>query len=227
MSLTLHISNKNYSSWSLRAWILLKVLDIPFTEQQHFYGADNRTEFGKFSPTALVPCLVEGPTVVWESISIAEYLYESHPAVWPAERVARAFARSAAAEMHAGFGALRSICNMNCGVRVELPAITPELERDLGRLRDLFEQGLAAYGGPFLAGDRFTAVDAFYAPIAFRAQTYGLKLGTVADAYLQRLLDLPAMQEWYRTGLLETQRSAMHEDSLVAPIVQDFRVRVL
>lgn len=219
----LYISNRNYSSWSLRAWILMRVLAIPFTERQVYYGADNRKEFGKFSPTALVPCLVDGSVTVWESLAIAEYLFESHPAVWPEDRVARAFARSAASEMHAGFGALRSICNMNCGIRVKLPSVTPELQRDLDRLQALFEEGISRFGGPFLAGEKFTAADAFFAPVAFRAQTYGLHLGPVADAYLKRLLALPEMQAWYEAGLRETQRSSQHEASVAGELTQDFR----
>ena len=217
------IANKNYSSWSLRAWILMRVLEIPFEERQVFYGADNREVFGKFSPTALVPCLVDGATTVWESLAIAEYLHEQHPKVWPHDHVARAFARSCASEMHGGFTALRSICNMNCGIRVALPSISEPLQKDLNRLQSIFEEGISRFGGPYLAGAHFTAVDAFFAPIAFRQQTYGFTLGDVGDAYLRCLLGLQEMQQWYAAGLMETQRSQLHESSIVGTVTDDFR----
>lgn len=219
----LYIANKNYSSWSLRAWILMRVLEIPFEERQVFYGENNRAVFGKFSPTALVPCLVDGDVTVWESLAIAEYLHEQHPKVWPHDYVARAFARSCASEMHAGFTALRSICNMNCGIRVTLPEISELLQKDLNRLQAIFEEGISRFGGPFLAGGKFTAVDAFFAPIAFRQQTYGFSLGDVGDAYLRHLLSLADMQQWYAAGLMETQRSSVHENSIVGEITDDFR----
>lgn len=223
MTYTLHISNCNYSSWSLRAWVLLRALEIPFTEQQHFYSIDNRSQFLTFSPSALVPCLQDEDITVWESLAIAEYLYEAHPAVWPLDRKARAFARSAVSEMHAGFTALRSICNMNCGIRVELPERDAALQRDLDRLRQLFEQGIEDFGGPYLAGSRFTAGDAFFCPVAFRMQIYGISLGATADAYMSRLLELPAMREWYQRALAETQRSEPHEQSIAGRITADLR----
>ena len=223
MAYTLHISNCNYSSWSLRAWVLMRTLEIRFTERQHFYGTDNRSQFLTFSPSALVRCLQDGDTTVWESAAIAEYLFEAHPAIWPLDRKARAFARSAASEMHAGFNALRSICNMNCGIRVELPEHDAALQRDLDRLRQLFEQGIAEYGGPYLAGSRFTAADAFYCPVAFRMQTYGISLGPTADGYMSRLRELPAMAEWYQRALKETQRSEPHEQSIAGRITADLR----
>jgi glutathione S-transferase len=121
---TLYIGNKNYSSWSLRPWVLMRVLDIPFEEKlvtfvPEGYGASWET-FRRFSPNGLVPCLHDGDTAIWESLAIAEYLAERHPGVWPGDPQARAWARCAAAEMHGGFGALRNVCSMNCGIRVRL-----------------------------------------------------------------------------------------------------------
>lgn len=213
----LHIANKNYSSWSLRPWVLLRELGIPFREELHFFRpVDNLAAFRAFSPSGRVPCLVDGAVVVWDSLAITEYLAERHPGVWPADPVARAFARSAAAEMHSGFSALRSECSMSVGVRVRLHAPSPALAADLARLEALWGDGLARFGGPWLAGARFTAADAFFAPVAFRVQTYGLALGSVAAGYVGRLLALPAMQDWYAAGIAETVRDAPHDAEIAA-----------
>ncbi len=166
--LKLIVGNKNYSSWSLRPWVLLKALDIPFTEHQHYFTPDN-SAFKSFSPTALVPALIDGKQTIWDSLAIAEYVYEDHPAVWPASREARSFARSAAAEMHSGFSALRSLCSMNVGVRVKMFDTPPALIRDLARIDDIWRYGFTNFGGPYIAGSTFTAVDAFYAPVVFRS----------------------------------------------------------
>ena len=213
----LYIGNKNYSSWSLRPWVLMKALGIPFEErQQRFIDGGSYDVFRAFSPTGLVPLLIDGETRVWESLAIAEYLAEAHPQVWPKDKVARAFARSAASEMHAGFSALRNACSMCVGIRVTLHEVTPVLQKNLDRLAELWTEGLTRFGGPFLTGDAFTAADAFYCPVAFRIQTYGLKLPTVAAEYAQRLLALPAMKEWYEAGIAETFREDSHEVEISA-----------
>ena len=209
---TLHIANKNYSSWSLRAWVLMTALDIPFEESLHvFDGSANWAAFRAFSPSGTVPCLQDGDSRIWESLGITEYLAERHPAVWPDDSTARAWARCASAEMHAGFAALRSICGMNCGLRVSLHDIPPALDKDLRRIEELWCEGLERFGGPFLAGGRFSAVDAFFAPVAFRIQTYGLVLTNRAGAYADRLLALPAMQAWYTAAIAETWRDDAHD----------------
>ncbi len=224
----LHIGNKNYSSWSLRPWILLTALGIPFNEKQHFFAPDN-SSFRDFSPSSLVPALVDGKTTVWDSLAIAEYAYEDHPAVWPANKVARAFARSAAAEMHSGFSTLRNTCAMSVGIRVKLHDTPPALIRDLARIDAIWNNGLSNFGGPFLAGSAFTAVDAFFAPVVFRIQTYGLgfDLSDVARGYIDRILALPAMQSWYAAGLAETARDVPHEAEIAAmgEIIADHRVK--
>jgi glutathione S-transferase len=214
----LTIANKNYSSWSLRPWVLLRGLGIDFEERIEPFRADGATHahFRTFSPSGLVPCLVDGDIVVWDSLAICEYLGERNPGVWPADARARAWARSACAEMHSGFRALRDRCSMSCGVRVRLHAIDAPLARDLARLRELWEEGLARHGGPFLAGPRFGAVDAFFAPVAFRIQTYGLDVGEAGASYARRLLDLPAMREWYDAALRETWRDAPHDEEILA-----------
>jgi glutathione S-transferase len=222
----LFIANKNYSSWSLRPWVLMQELKIPFEERlTPFAAADNAARFRQFSPTAMVPCLHDGSTVVWDSLAISEYLAERHAGVWPAGAEARGFARCAAAEMHSGFGALRSSCSMNCGLRVRLRETGPALQRNLDRLAELWGEGLARFGGPFLAGSAFTAADAFYAPVAFRVQTYGLKLAGVAGDYARRLLELPAMKTWYAAALQEPWRDAAHEieASDAGTVLQDLR----
>jgi len=206
------IANRNYSSWSLRPWVLMRTLDISFTETLvPFPGGDSHAVYKPLSPNARVPCLVDGDLRVWDSLAIVEYLAERHAGVWPADAVARAFARSASAEMHSSFGTLRDICTMSCGLRIRLHARPAALERDIARIAEIWSEGLARFGGPFLAGPAFTAVDAFYAPVAFRAQTYGLEFGTAADAYAARLLALPAMREWYEAALAEPWREAAHE----------------
>jgi glutathione S-transferase len=223
----LHIANKNYSSWSLRPWALMTALDIPFTEHVHYFQPGGQHGFNSFSPSALVPCLVDGETAVWDSLAIVEYLYESHPAVWPAAKAARAYARSAAAEMHSGFGTLRTICSMTVGQRIKLHDTPPALVRDIARLDALWNHGFTHFGGPYLAGDAFTAADAFFAPVAFRVQTYGLgfELSETARAYVDRLLAHPALVKWYEAALKETERDADHEASQAryGQIIEDLR----
>ncbi|MDI6746268.1 MAG: glutathione S-transferase family protein [Rhodocyclaceae bacterium] len=210
--LNLFIANKNYSSWSLRPWVLMRQLKIPFEEKLVPFGGKAAPDmFRSFSPSGRVPCLIDGTTVVWDSLAITEYLAEQTPQVWPADVLARAWARCAAAEMHSGFNALRECCTMNCGVRVRLNEHSAGLQHDIARIDELWSEGLARFGGPFLAGSSFTAVDAFFAPVAFRVQTYGLPLSPAAVQYVERLLALEPMQEWYAAALDETWREEDHE----------------
>jgi glutathione S-transferase len=209
---TLYIANKNYSSWSLRPWALLRGLSIPFTERLIPFGPQPPGQsIADLSPSGKVPCLVDDGLMVWDSLAIVEYLAERHPQVWPADRIARAWARCAAAEMHSGFQALRNHCGMSCGQRIELHALPAAVAADLARIGALWEQGLARFGGPMLAGSAFTAVDAFFAPVAFRVQSYGLPLSPGASDYAARLLALPALCEWYEAALRETWRDESHE----------------
>lgn len=211
----LYIANKNYSSWSLRPWLLMRELGLPFEERLvPFADTPRQDAYFAFSPSGRVPCLVDGPTAVWDSLAIVEYLAErpraGSPPVWPADAVARAWARCAAAEMHSGFGVLRERCTMNCGVRVRAD-VTPALRLDLERLDALWSDGLARFGGPFLAGPGFSAVDAFFGPVAFRVQSYALPLSAPALAYADRLLALRGMQDWYAAALREPWRDPPHE----------------
>lgn len=208
----LFVTNKNYSSWSLRPWVLMRQLELPFREQfVRLSDGSSWDAFRAFSPSGRVPCLRDGDSVVWDSLAITEYLAERHPGVWPADPQTRAWARCAAAEMHAGFGTLRERCSMTCGLRVRLRDIPPLLKRDISRINELWNQGLTRFGGPFLAGNDFTAADAFYAPVAFRVQTYALPLDDAGTAYVARLLALPAMRSWYAGALAEPWREPSHE----------------
>jgi len=223
---TLYIGNKNYSSWSLRPWVLMSALSIPFEEQVvPFDPGSSWHKFREFSRSGLVPCLHHGDTEVWDSLAIAEYLAERHTGVWPEDSTARAWARCVTCEMHSGFSALRNQCPMNCGVRVELKEIGSSLQSNLDRLDEIWTEGLERFGGPFLAGPSFSAADAFYAPVAFRVQTFNLPLGKAAMEYAAFLLGLPAMKAWYEAALKEPWREQHHEDEIaeVAPVQKDFR----
>jgi glutathione S-transferase len=225
MAYSLITANRNYSSWSLRPWLLMRALGIPFEDRiEPFTRPDNHAAFRAFSPTGQVPVLVDGDRTVWDSLGIALYLADRHDGVWPAEPAARAFAQSVVAEMHGGFAALRNTCTMNVGVRVALPPMSPALQRDVARIAELFAEGLDRFGGPWLAGPQFTLADAFYAPVAFRIRTYGLAVGA-GQAWVDHVLAHPAMVDWEAQALAETWREASHEAELAAAgtITADYR----
>lgn len=222
----LFIGNRNYSSWSLRPWVLMRAHGIAFAEHvMPFKPGSNWQDFRAFSPSGKVPCLRDGTTVVWDSLGIAEYLAERHAGLWPEDAAARAWARCASAEMHSGFAALRNGCGMNVGVRVRLRAWPEALLADVRRIDELWHEGHARFGGPFLAGKSFTIVDAFYCPVAYRMRTYEIPLTGAALDYAQRLIELPAMREWETAALAETWRDPPHEDEIAAvgDIVTDYR----
>lgn len=222
----LYIANKNYSSWSLRPWLLMVERAIPFQERQvALQDGSSWDAFRAFAPNGKVPCLRDGGAVVWDSLAIVEYLAERHAGVWPADAQARAWARCASAEMHSGFVALRSTCPMNCAIRVQLHGIDAPLQRDLSRMAELWNEGLARFGGPFLAGEAFSAVDAFFAPVAWRIHSYDLPLDDVSLAYAQRLRELPGMQRWYAAALAETVRLKDSEETArrVGAVREDLR----
>ncbi|WP_336970240.1 glutathione S-transferase family protein [Sphingobium aromaticiconvertens] len=225
MTFELVTANRNYSSWSLRPWILMKALDIPFNDRVEPFATTNYAAFRSFSPTGLVPALIDGDRTIWDSLGITLYLADRFPAVWPTDEAARAWAQSAGCEMHSGFTALRNDCTMNVGVRVELARPSPALQKDVARLTELWSEGLDRFGGPFLAGPVFTAADAFYAPVAFRIRTYGLNVGPIGQAWVDHLLALPAMREWEATALAETWREEAHEAEVRAAgrIIADYR----
>lgn len=222
----LHIANKNYSSWSLRPWLLMKAVDIPFEEMLHYFSPSGTpNSFHSISPTAKVPVLVDDGNVIWDTMAIIEYLAEDYPGVWPSEKRCRAWARSACAEMHSGFSSLRKECSMSVGIRVRLHQISRALRSDIARMEQLWADGLDRFHGPWLAGARFTAVDAFFGPVAFRFRTYGVELSERSQAYVDRLLSHPTMLEWERDALNETTRDDAHDAEIerVGAVIEDFR----
>ena len=225
MTYTLITANRNYSSWSLRPWLLMKALGIAFEDRlEPFAKPDNYEDFRAFSPTGQVPVLIDGSHVIADSLAIALYLADRHQGVWPAEAEARIFAQGAVAEMHGGFGHLRNYCTMNVGVRVSPKPMSEGLKRNVERVREIFETGLSRFGGPWLAGPEFSAADAFYAPVAFRIRTYGLDVGK-GQAWVDHVLAHPAMQQWEAEALAESWREEAHEAELAAAgaITADYR----
>ena len=222
----LHIANKNYSSWSLRPWLLMKALAIPFVEKLHYFSPPGTpSTFVTLSPSAKVPVLVSNGIPIWDTLSIVEYLAEEYPDVWPSEKVNRAWARSACAEMHSSFFALRNECSMSVGVRVHLHEMSAALKSDIARIESLWADGFNRFNGTWLAGDRFTAVDAFFGPVAFRFRTYGILLTDRSQGYVEQLLSHPAMLEWEQDALNETVRDQSHDIEIenMGFIVQDLR----
>jgi glutathione S-transferase len=191
-----------------------------------FVAAGQFNKFKEFSPTSKVPCLDVNGLLIWDSLAICEYLAEQYSSCWPVDIAARAWARSAAAEMHSGFQTLRSLCPMNCGIRVALEKIDEGLRADVERIDALWLEGFAKFGGPYLAGKEYGIVDAFFAPVLFRVQSYGLQLSQPGQAYVERMLRLPSMQRWYAEALVETWRKPEYEQAAVAhgKIVHDYRV---
>ena len=209
-SYTLYITFKNYSSWSLRGWLLMRAFDIAFTEEM--VPLDEHVKIpalAGISPTGKVPCLLDGEVTVWESLAIAEYLAEKHPSkrLWPSSQAKRSHARSISAEMQNGFPALRTACPMNMRRPLSVLAVADDVKADVSRIMDMWTDCLARYGGPFLFGD-FTIADAMYAPVYSRIKTYGLAgdadQSDMVARYGQALESLPAWQEWYDAALVET-----------------------
>jgi glutathione S-transferase len=226
MGYTLVTANRNYSSWSLRPWVLMKALGIEFEDRiEPFLAPVNYEAFRAFSPTGQVPVLIDAARTVWDSLGIVLYLAERHEGVWPTDSDARAWAICATAEMHGGFSALRNERTMNVGVRVDAAPGSDALARDVARITELWSEGLDRFGGPWLAGADFTAVDAFYAPVAFRVRTYGIDVGAAGLAWVDQVIAHPAMREWETIALGETWREASHEAELEASgaITADFR----
>ena len=198
--LTIYLGNKNYSSWSLRPWLVLKQTTMPFEEVViPLSEPASKATLMKYSPSGRVPALQHGALTVWDSLAICEYLADSFPTLqlWPKDHVARAIARAVSAEMHSGFRALREHLPMN--IRSSFPnrGVTPEVQADINRITAIWRDCRARFGagGAFLFG-HFTIADAMYAPVATRFRTFGIELEREAQAYCDTLLRLPAMQEW-------------------------------
>jgi glutathione S-transferase len=193
----LYLGNKNYSSWSLRAWLATRLSGIPFEERLVQLTGVYNPDWRRFSPTARVPVLHDEGCVVWDSLAIAEYLAERHPGLWPEDPKARSWARSICAEMHSGFGALREGMSMDVRARRPRRKKTPAILADIARVEEIWRDTRARYGqgGAMLFG-AFGIADAFYGPVAFRFQTYGVEPKGAAGDYCRALLALPAMREW-------------------------------
>ncbi len=225
MSYTLITANRNYSSWSLRPWLLMKGLGLVFEDRlEPFAKPSNYEDFRAFSPTGQVPVLLHEGRTIYDSMGIALYLADRHEHVWPSDPDARAWAQCAASEMHSGFSALRNDCTMNVGVRVKPKPMSDALKANVARIRELFEGGLSRFGGPYMAGSEFCAVDAFFAPVAYRVRTYGLDVGK-GQAWVDHILAHPAMQAWETAALKEEWREVGHEEELRAcgEVVADYR----
>jgi glutathione S-transferase len=212
----LYIGNKNYSSWSMRPWVLLTHFEIPFEQQLlRFDGFGPESRFKqaitRLSPTGRVPLLLDDGFAVWDTLAIAEYLAEkvTDRALWPRDRLQRARARSLCAEMHSGFGALRSACPMN--IEATLPEVgakvlagQPAVQADLQRLVAMWTEALAASRGPFLFGD-FSIADAYFAPVVARLRTYALPVPAGTAAYMERVWTSPGVAAWVRDALAEQE----------------------
>jgi glutathione S-transferase len=215
MGLDLYIGNKNYSSWSLRPWLLLKHLGIPFTEHMvSVGGSDYDPGLLSISANARVPCLHVDGFQIWESLAIAEYLAEQHPALWPADPKARARARSISAEMHSGFANLRMAMPMNLKFTLKGKQPDAVVQCDIDRIVEIWTEARTRFAtpdGPYLFG-AFSVADAMYAPIVWRFHTYNVPLPPVAAAYRDTLLAHPAMREWHAAALQETEAHAHYDD---------------
>lgn len=209
------IANKNYSTWSMRAWTAMRGLAIPFEEQRLSFTLGIQSGFRDavraISPAGRVPVLVDGDLVVWDSLAILEYLHERFPSagVWPTETAARARARSLCAEMHSGFNDLRRQCPMN--IEAHLPDVgakvlrtEPAVAKDLARIDALWTDALHASRGPFLFGS-FTAADAYYAPVASRIRTYALPMSSTSSTYVDHLLAAPGPAAWIADAMREAE----------------------
>jgi glutathione S-transferase len=209
-TLTLVIGNKNYSSWSMRPWLLLRQAGIPFDEVRiPLYVPGSEIDLAQWSPSGKVPALHEGDIRVWDSLAICEYLAERFPEyeLWPADATARAVARSVSAEMHAGFGALREHMSMNIRARYPGQGRTPDCLADIERILAIWTDCRARFGGggDFLFG-RFGIADAMFAPVVLRFETYGVALEGAARAYAETILALPPLQAWVNDAMAELER---------------------
>ena len=226
--LKLYIGNKNYSSWSMRPWVLLRQAGIAFEEVMVRFdsfeaGSAFQRTMSAISPTGKVPVLVDGDLTVWDTLAIAEYLAERFPdkRLWPADAKARARARSVCAEMHAGFTALRSHCGMN--IEAALPEIgarlwreQPAVRADVERIVCMWQGLLAEYRGPLLFGD-FSIADAYFAPVCMRLATYALPVPADIAAYVERVRALPGVAAWVNDALAEHDFRPFQEPYRAAP----------
>ena len=220
-ALTLVIGNQNYSSWSMRPWVLMKQLGIPFEEKKlRFNSAEWDAEIDRWSPSRLVPVLWRGDQAVWDTLAIMETLHEWYPdkGVWPKDPAARALARSSAAEMHSGFRDLRSSMPMNIRASHPGKGMKAEVQANIDRIEQLWATARARFGsgGPFLFG-AFSAADAMYAPVTTRFRTYGVKLKPESSRYCEAVLAAPGVRAWIDAAMKEKEFVADDEPYATAP----------
>jgi len=220
-ALTLVIGNKNYSSWSMRPWVLLKQLGIPFEEKKlRFHSDEWDAGIERWSPSRLVPVLWRDKQTVWDSLAISEAVNEWFPekGVWPGDPVARAFARCAAAEMHSGFRALRDHMPMNIRASHPGKGLRPEVQANIDRIETLWAEARTRFGagGPFLFG-AFSAADAMYAPVVMRFKTYAVSLSPQAQRYCDAMQAAAAVREWVEEALKEKEFVPEDEPYATAP----------
>ena len=202
------VGNKNYSSWSMRPWLAMRVHDIEFTDEViPLYQPGSREKILAHSPSGKVPCLIDGEVTVWETLAILDYLADKFPALplWPKDPKARAMARAISSEMHAGFGPLRSHCPMNMRRDPAKPhPLTPAVQANVERIDAIWREARTRFGGggAFLFGE-FCNADAMYAPVVSRFASYGIAVGDSARRYMDAVMALPAWQEWERAGRAE------------------------
>jgi glutathione S-transferase len=211
--LQLIVGNKNYSSWSLRPWLAMKVAGIAFTEVRiPLYAPDSKQKILSYSPAGKVPCLIDSNLSVWDSLAICETLAEKHPELWPRDAAARAVARAVSAEMHSGFPNLRTHMSMNIRKRHPGKGRTPEVLADIARITAMWSDCRERFGkdGPFLFGP-FSIADAMYAPVVLRFRTYDVDLPSDCRAYSDAVLALPALQEWMAAATAETETLSQFE----------------
>ena len=203
--LKLVVGDRNYSSWSLRPWLVLKQSGLPFEEISiRLRERNTRTEIFKHSPSGKIPCLVDGGTVVWDSLAICEYIAEKAPSMWPTDSRSRAEARSISAEMHSGFVALRHVLPMDIAASKPFVARTADVDGDIARIIEIWEGCRSRFvdAGPFLFG-RFTIADAMFAPVVWRFLSYEIELPAASRKWVEAMLAQPAMQEWHAAALAE------------------------
>jgi glutathione S-transferase len=216
MSATLIIGNKNYSSWSLRAWFFLKYHAIPFEEIRiPLYREDSKQKLLTYSPSGKVPVLIDGETRIWDSLAILEYLAETRPNTqgWPTQIEERAVARSLAAEMHSGFQSLRANCGMNCRRAPRVKTLPEDTYKDIARIREIWQvcRSRSDNHGPWLLG-AFSILDAMYAPVVLRFHQYQLDAGITEKSYMSTVLNHPSIQEWIKDGQREAEIIQKFED---------------
>ena len=215
--LTLVIGNKNYSSWSMRPWVAMTAFNIPFTEVRILLDQpDTANRIAEYSAAGRVPVLVAGEMAIWDSLAICEYLAEQFPEkhLWPQDVAARALARSVSAEMHSGFGDLRSAMSMN--IRGSMPGRgrTPGAQGDIGRISEIWEDCLSRFGHHQFLFGAFSIADAFFAPVVMRFKTYGVALAPALQAYCDRVQAHPAVARWVAEALAETETAGLHDDEI-------------